>query len=130
MDSPTRKKRDVKIDFLADTNILINLLEGDKRLFPYKDRLFATSFVSEIELLGKPGTTQLEIKACKALLDDSILIPYSDEIKEIAITLKQKRRILLADALIAATSMLYNLPVLTFDKGFSKIPGVTLLMLE
>ena len=120
----------MKIDFLADTNVLINLLEGDKRLVPYTERLLAISFVSEIELLGKPGISVTEAKACRALLNDSVIIPYSDEIKEIAIVLKQRKRITLADALIAATSLQYNLAILTFDKGFSKIPGISLLLLE
>lgn len=71
----------MKIDFLADTNILINLLEGDKRLIPYTEKLLAISFITEMELLGKPGITPAQIKACKALLNDTMLIPYSDEIK-------------------------------------------------
>jgi predicted nucleic acid-binding protein len=120
----------VKIDFLADTNILINLLEGDKRLLSYTEKLFAVSFVSEIELLGMPGITPSQIKISKSLLNDCVLIPYSDEIKEIAIALKQKRKITLPDALIAATGIQYSMPILTFDKGFSKIPGIALLLLE
>lgn len=120
----------MKIDFLADTNILINLLEGDKRLIPYTEKLLAVSFITEMELLGKPGITSAQIKACKALLNDTMLIPYSDEIKEIAIQLKQKRKITLPDALIAATGLQYDLTILTFDKGFSKISGINILLLE
>jgi len=120
----------VNIDFLADTNILINLLEGDKRLLPYTEKLLAISFVTEMELLGKPSITLTEIKSCKALLNDCIIIPYSDDIKEIAINIKQKRKITLADALIAATGLKYGFPVLTFDKGFSRIDDINLLLLE
>ncbi len=120
----------MKIDFLADTNILINLLEGDVRLTSYTDKLLAISFVTEIELLGMPGITLPQLNKCKALLDDCLLISYSIEIKDVAINLKQKRRISLADALIAATGKQYNLPILTFDKGFSKIKGIDLVLLE
>jgi predicted nucleic acid-binding protein len=95
----------VRIDFLADTNILINLLEGDKRLIPYTEKLLAVSFIREMELLGKPGITSAQIKACKALLNDTMLIPYSDEIKEITIQLKQKKKITLPDAMIAVTGL-------------------------
>lgn len=120
----------MKIDFLADTNILINLLEGDKRLLPYTEKLLAISFVTEIELLGKPGITSSQAKTCKALLNDCIIIPYSNDIKELAILIKQKRKIALADALIAATGLQYDFSILTFDKGFSKIQGINLLLLE
>lgn len=120
----------MKIDFLADTNILINLLEGNKRLLSYTEKLFAVSFISEIELLGMPGITPGQIKISKSLLNDCVLIPYSDEVKEIAIAIKQKRKITLPDALIAATGIQYNIPILTFDKGFSKIPDIALLLLE
>lgn len=120
----------MNIDFLADTNILINLLEGDKRLLPYTEKLLAVSFVTEMELLGKPAITSLEIKSCKALLSDCVIIPFSDDIKERAIAIKQKRKVTLADALIAATGLQYDFPILTFDKGFSKIQGLNLLLLE
>lgn len=120
----------MKIDFLADTNILINLLEGDRRLAVYTEKLLAVSFVSEIELLGMKGITKNEIVISQALLDDCILLPYSNEIKEIAIKLRQERKISLPDSLIAATGLHYELPILTFDKGFSKIPSIHLLLIE
>ena len=52
----------MKIDFLADTNILINLLEGDMRLLVYTEKLLAVSFISEIELLGMKNITKDSIK--------------------------------------------------------------------
>lgn len=120
----------MKIDFLADTNILINLLEGDVRLTSYTEKLLAVSFVTEIELLGMAGITSSQLKSCRALLDDCLVISYNDEIKDIAIELKQKKRIALADSLIAATGIRYSLPILTFDKDFSKIKGIDLFLLE
>ncbi len=120
----------MNVDFLADTNILISILEGDKRLLPYLDKLLAVSFVSEIELLGKPAITEKEIKSCRALLNDCIILPYSEDIKELAIGIKQKRKITLVDAMIAATGTKYKFPILTFDKGFSKIQAINLLLLE
>ena len=120
----------MEIDFLADTNILINLLEGDERLTSYTNKLFAISFITEIELLGLPGMTSQQIKVCKSLLDDCLFITYSNDIKEVAINLKQKQKIALPDALIAATAIHHNLPILTFDKGFSKILGIQLVLLK
>ena len=38
------------IDFIADTNFLINVYEGNKIVEPFLDYNFATSYISEIEL--------------------------------------------------------------------------------
>jgi len=74
--------------------------------------------------------TSHQIKACKSLLNDCLFIAYSNDIKELTINLKQKQKIALPDALIAATAIHHNLPILTFDKGFSKIPGINLVLLK
>lgn len=120
----------MKIDFLADTNILINLLEGDMRLLIYTEKLLAVSFISEIELLGMKNITKDQLRVSRSLLNNCINLPYSNDVKEIAIRLKQERKIALADSLIAATGIHYDLPILTFDKGFSKIPGINLFLIE
>lgn len=119
----------MKIDFLADTNILINLLEGNPKLASYSDKLLIVSFVTEIEFLGMPKITPIQLKTCKGLLEECIVIPYSDETKEIVISLRQKIKVTLSDAFIAATAIQYDLPILTFDKGFAKIPGIDLSLL-
>jgi hypothetical protein len=44
----------MKIDFIADTNFLIYLHEGNKIIEPFLEYDFGVSFISEIELLGFP----------------------------------------------------------------------------
>lgn len=105
-------------------------MEGDVRLISYTEKLLAVSFVTEIELLGMPGITVAQQKRCSALLDDCLMISYTPEIKDIAINLRQKRKLSLGDSLIAATGIEYKLPILTFDKGFTKIKGIDLVLLE
>lgn len=42
----------MNIDFIADTNFLIYLHEGNKMVEPFLEYSFGISFISEIELLG------------------------------------------------------------------------------
>jgi predicted nucleic acid-binding protein len=42
----------MRADFLADTNLLIYIHEGNPSVSPFLSYEFAISFISEIELLG------------------------------------------------------------------------------
>ena len=50
------------IDFIADTNFLINVYEGNKIVEPFLDYNFATSYISEIELLGVFSINKIQRK--------------------------------------------------------------------
>ena len=52
------------------------------------------------------------------------------KIKEQTIELRKKHSIKLPDAIIAATSLVYGLPLVTADKGFSKIDELDLILVE
>ncbi|MDR1154440.1 MAG: PIN domain-containing protein [Bacteroidales bacterium] len=56
--------------------------------------------------------------AIRALLDDCTVLRLSDRIKDVAIALKQKYAIKLPDAVIAATAICSDLPLVTADTGF------------
>ena len=43
----------MKIDFIADTNFLIYIHEGNDIVEPFLDYSFGISFISEVELLGQ-----------------------------------------------------------------------------
>ncbi|WP_434981603.1 PIN domain-containing protein [Daejeonia sp. YH14] len=50
--------------------------------------------------------------------------------KEQTIRLKRKYNIKLPDAIIASTSLVYGIPLVTADKGFSKIEELDLILIE
>lgn len=50
----------MKIDFIADTNFLIYVHEGNKITEPFLVYNFGISFISEVELLGFNGITKLQ----------------------------------------------------------------------
>lgn len=120
----------MKIDFIADTNFLIYLHEGNKIIEPFLEYNFGVSFISEIELLGFQGISKSEETKLKLLLNDCFQIEWNAKLKEQTIQLKRKYHIKLPDAIIAATGLVYDMPLVTADKGFSKIIELDLILIE
>lgn len=120
----------MKIDFIADTNFLIYIHEGNSSVEPFLEYNFGVSFISEIELLGFHGISKSEETKLKLLLNDCFQIDWNTKIKEQTIQLKRKYQIKLPDAIIAATGLVYDIPLITADKGFSKITELDLVLIE
>lgn len=117
------------INFVADTNALIYLLDGNSCMTQYLDKSLAYSVISEMELLSYPGITESEEDSIKSLLNDCEEIVLSNEIKTKTIELRKKYRIKLPDALVAASAIVKGLPLITADKGFNQIEELNLEMI-
>lgn len=120
----------MKIDFIADTNFLIYLHEGNEIVKPFLSYDFGISFISEVELLGHSNITKKEELELKSLISDSFLIDWNLKIKEKTIDLRRNFKIKLPDSIIAATSIVYNIPLVTADKQFSQIEELDLILIE
>jgi predicted nucleic acid-binding protein len=120
----------MKIDFVADTNFLIYVHEGQKIIEPFLQYNFGISFISEVELLGFSGISKSEENKLKALIEDCFLIEWSTKIKDQTIFLRRKYSIKLPDAIVASTSIVFELPLITADKAFSKIKELDLVIIE
>jgi predicted nucleic acid-binding protein len=118
------------IDLVADTNFLIAVHEGDERVVEFLDYTMAVSIISEIELLGFVAISENEKRKLRQLIRSCEVITLSEEIKELAITIRQKQRVKIPDAIIAATSIFLKVPLVTFDHEFAKIPNLDLLLLS
>lgn len=118
------------IDFLADTNILLYILEGQPAVKPFINDSLAISVVAEIELLGWHKITADEYSTIKQLLNNCFIIELVPAIKEIAIQLKQANKIKLPDAVIAATAIHLGIPLLTADKNMAKLSVIDVLLVE
>ena len=118
------------IEFLADTNILLYILEDLPQIEEISNHSFAVSVISEIELLGRKDIMTNEIKIIKDLLQDCVVLPFTEQTKGKTIELKQKYSIKVPDAIIAATAIVNNIPLVTADKGFRRIPELKLHLLE
>jgi len=118
-------------DFLIDTNILVYIIQGNPHVqyFAQEDML-VLSCISEIEMLGKYQISDKEKRIVTQMLSFCNVIDINEKIKQLAIAIRQKYRIKLPDALIAATAMQQNLTLVTADKEFSKISELDLLLIK
>lgn len=118
------------IDFLADTNSILYLLNGDICIQKYLSKRFGISVISEMELLSFPHINQEDSKIIQDLIADCFVFELNHLVKNQTINLRKQYNIKLPDAIIAATALENELPLLTEDKGFRKITELNLELLE
>jgi predicted nucleic acid-binding protein len=106
---------------LVDTNILVYILDGRPQIIPYFDSLFYISCITELEFIGVKDIPKLHLKKRESLVNDCIIL---DTMK------KRQIKIKTPDAIIAATSIKHQLPFLTADVGFKRVPDLSLIILE
>jgi predicted nucleic acid-binding protein len=115
---------------LVDTNVVAHHINGDKRIERLlQDRTIHISFVTEVELLSFPGYTPDEREAVKKWLRGFIVSGAEEGIRSIAIDLRVRFRMKLADAFVAATASYLSTPLLTEDKHFKKLKADIVLRL-
>jgi predicted nucleic acid-binding protein len=120
----------MKVDFLADTNFLIYLHEGNKITTPFLKFDFGISFISEVELLGYKGITKVEEIRLKSLIDDCLVIEWNSKTKEKTIQLRKNYTLRLPDAIVATSAVSFGVPLVTADKAFSKVKELDLILIE
>ncbi|BAU52906.1 PIN domain-containing protein [Mucilaginibacter gotjawali] len=118
------------IKYLADTNCFIYLLDQNPIISPFLSHDWAFSYITEIELLSKKGLTRREDSMIREMLDTCYKINHSQKLSDLAITLKRNNNIKLPDAIIAASSQLLKLPLITADKGFVNIKELDCIILS
>jgi predicted nucleic acid-binding protein len=114
---------------VLDTNIILYLLNGDEQLSAILNGMeLFVSVVTEIELLGYNGIKEDDKFKIKYFLSECFVVSLNDEIKDLSISIKQKSKVKTPDAIIAATAISLNLPLITADKGFDKITDLDLIV--
>ncbi|HNR73778.1 MAG: PilT protein domain protein [Bacteroidetes bacterium OLB12] len=116
--------------YLADTNAFIYLLQKRPVVVSLLNSDWFFSFITEIELLGKPRIGPGELKRVRELLSVAKKLVHTDSINEKAISLRQRYGIKVPDAIIAASAWQYDLPLITADVAFTKIKEVNILLLD
>ncbi|MBK8820579.1 MAG: type II toxin-antitoxin system VapC family toxin [Saprospiraceae bacterium] len=118
-------------NILIDTNIALYLLFGDTVVAEILDRKNVyVSFITELGLLGFAGITLQEHQRIENFLKDCIIIDYNESIKQATIKLKQINRIKLPDAIIGATSIYMNIPLISADSVFETIDDIQFIKYE
>ncbi len=93
-------------NIILDTNILIYLSKKELDLSQIfeKDANYFISIITKIELLGYPFSNKEELDFINNIVDALIVIPLSDEIVELTITLRRKYKIKIPDAIVYASA--------------------------
>lgn len=114
---------------VLDTNIVLYLLNGDGELAVILNEMsLFISVITEIELLGYQEISSHDKSKIKYFISECTVIPLNDEIKNLCIEIKQNSKVKTPDAIVAATAIHYQLPLITADKGFEKIENLDLFL--
>lgn len=113
----------------VDTNILLYLISGDETVAELLDRKHITiSFVTELELLGYKDLPESDLKIIQELINEATVIDINAEIKRLVVLLRKNHKIKLPDAIVVASALYLDLPLVTADKQLSQISELTLLL--
>ena len=120
-----------KVCFL-DTNAIIALLQGNKQIIKYLHdaQWIGISVISQIEFLVFPNLTDDDKNIFKQFIQRIDVVDLSskqEELIEIIIKLRQQYNLKLPDVIIAATAILYNADLITFDNQFHRIKELNVI---
>jgi len=118
---------------LCDSNILIHAADPDDTVcapFAQHDDA-AISSVSRIEVLGFPGFTNLSTDRrthLHEIVASMVELEMNEAVIQRAIALRQQKKMSLADAIIAATALVHDLPLVTRNvDDFKHIAGLKVI---
>jgi hypothetical protein len=120
------------IKYLWDTNTAIYYLQ---RQFPTSAEKFidaiiiydppVISAITEIELLCWKNATEKDLEVLRNFIKDALVIELEQSIKLQTADIRKAYRIKLPDAIIAATAIIYDLPLLSRNTAdFIKVSGL------
>jgi predicted nucleic acid-binding protein len=117
--------------FVLDTNTVLYLLSGDETLanFLFEKQLYI-SITTEMELLGYKSISIKDQKQIIQFINELFVVNISNEIKTTTIELKKNSSLKLPDSIIAATSIVLNIPFISSDKQFETIVNLDLVYYE
>lgn len=115
---------------IIDSNIVIEAVNADNR--PLRELIEryvpSVSAITLVEVLGYPRLDETDRRDLGDFFALTTVLPISDEVIDRAIALRQRRKMGLGDALIAATALAHGLTLVTRNvKDFRWIDGLDLL---
>lgn len=115
-------------DVLLDTNAFIYFFEGRSRIAEYvflAENIYY-SVITQIELLSSSHLGDEDITTIKAFLARCKLVELTTDIVERTIQIRRTGRMATPDAIIAATALSLDVVLITADKQFGRIAGLTI----
>lgn len=120
--------------YLYGTNIFIYYLADEPRVDSFFSKTFLNlhdilvSPIVRIELLSFSGLSEQEKQSIEDLLSQFNSVPFSREIEDQTIHLKQRHKIKLTDAIIAATAL--NQDAFLVTRNVSDFQGITEIKIQ
>lgn len=109
--------------YLIDTNAVIEFLGGTLPTSSsmwlqqiIDNNLHYLSVINQIELLAF-NSSLAELQTLKDFIDVANVLPLSEGVVQKTIELRKNHKIKLPDAIIAATALVYNLTLVTRNRG-------------
>ncbi|MPM60803.1 tRNA(fMet)-specific endonuclease VapC [bioreactor metagenome] len=119
------------IRILCDTNTLLYLLQNNELVVDFlMGKQVYISAITELELFGRQNMNEEEIAVIEELVDSCFVFDLLSPIKQIVKEIKRKYKIKLPDAIIAATAIYLDIPLVTFDDDFKNIEELQLVLLK
>jgi len=116
---------------VADTSLLINFFNGvDLAREILEDRTIWIATITEIELLCYPDLTTKEETLITSFLDHCIRQDLTRAVTDKAIAIRKEYRLKVPDAIIAATALVSDLPLVTMDSDFNNISSLDVIVAE
>jgi len=113
-----------------DSNIIVHIFQGRSDIASQLEgRMLYVSVVSRIELFAWPGPDTGRAKWLDAFLAECRIVELTKPIQEITIDIKKRFKLPMADAMIAATAVDLDVPLLTADKDFKRLDSVAKVVL-
>jgi predicted nucleic acid-binding protein len=115
---------------LIDSNIIIYATQPEHAVLRgfIAEHAPAVSAVSYVEVLGYHALAEAEQQQLETFFGVATVLPLDQAVLDAAVRLRQRRRMSLGDALIAATCLVHNLILVTRNvRDFAWIPELTLL---
>lgn len=107
---------------VVDTSALVDFAKGDEVVAEVLwGRQLHISVITEIEFLSWPGMAEERMDEAHAYLNEFSSGGIGDFVRDYAAFIKRTYKLKLPDAVIAATAMHLNAPLITRDKGFNKV---------
>jgi predicted nucleic acid-binding protein len=116
---------------LVDTNIVLYFLKGNLEINQFIAVYnIVISFITELELLSFGTVSPDDEQTIKDFLNYSLIIDINSDIKSHVVKIRKVTNLKLPDAIIAATAISMDLPLLTADRAFSKIKDPRIILYE
>jgi len=115
---------------LLDSNIIIYAVRSDQSALRQfiRENAPVVSLVSYVETLGYHRLRTEEKQLLEEFFAASEILPVTKDIANRAISLRQRRKMSLGDALIAGTALVYKRSLVTHNyDDFNWIPELTLI---